>query len=147
MAKRHCIHPAFLEDQLNRSLKNIGIETLDVAYLQNAAENQLHSLGYEKFYQRIAEAFEFYEKMVQQGKIKAYGLTTWNCFRLKPEPANDNHYLSLQKIHEIAEKVGGKQHNFKYVQVPVNILMPETFAEKWQILESEGGSMLLLFSV
>lgn len=37
----HCVHPAYLEQSLSRSLDNLGIKKLDVFYLNNFAESQL----------------------------------------------------------------------------------------------------------
>jgi len=33
---------------------------------------------------------------------------------------------------ELAQKVGGENHGLKYVQLPVSMLMPEAFSQKWQ---------------
>lgn len=57
-------------------------------------------------------------------------MATWLCFRAKPE--EDKIYLNLQKCVELAETVCGKQHGFRFVQVPMSTLMPEAFAEIWQ---------------
>jgi len=32
----------------------------------------------------------------------------------------------------LAEKVGGKDHGMKYVQLPINLMMPEAFVQPWQ---------------
>jgi Predicted oxidoreductases (related to aryl-alcohol dehydrogenases) len=48
------MHPAFLEDQLETSLTNIGIETLDLYYLHNAAEGQMPLIGHDKFMDKLA---------------------------------------------------------------------------------------------
>lgn len=45
----HCIHPKCLEASLQRSLTRLGLETLDVLYLHDAAEVQLEVLGRQKF--------------------------------------------------------------------------------------------------
>lgn len=45
----HCIHPKCLEASLKRSLTRLGLETLDVLYLHDAAEVQLEVLGRQKF--------------------------------------------------------------------------------------------------
>ena len=34
----HCMHPAYLSDQLERSLENLQLDTLDLLYLHNASE-------------------------------------------------------------------------------------------------------------
>lgn len=36
----HCMHPEFLKTQIDRSLKNMNIETIDLYYLHNAYEMQ-----------------------------------------------------------------------------------------------------------
>ena len=35
----HCMHPAYLEEQLKLSLRNLGLNTLDLMYLHNAMES------------------------------------------------------------------------------------------------------------
>jgi aryl-alcohol dehydrogenase-like predicted oxidoreductase len=126
----HCLHPNFLEDQLQKSLNNISLETLDLLYIHNSAESQMPLLGEKEYFRRLAKAFEFLEEKIQQNKIRSYGLATWVCFRAKPE--EEKLHLSLEKIVELAEKVGGENHGLKYIQLPINIMMPEAFAEHWQ---------------
>lgn len=58
----HCMHPAFLEDQLSRSLSNMQVQTVDVMYLHNAAEVQMPLIGEDAYYERITRAFAFYEE-------------------------------------------------------------------------------------
>lgn len=41
----HCMHPAFLEQQLQSSLRHLGLETVDLMYIHNPAESQLPHLG------------------------------------------------------------------------------------------------------
>lgn len=90
------------------------------------------------FFDRLAQAFEFLEGAVAQGKIKDYGLATYSCFRVKP--SEGKMHLSLQKVHELAQKVGGESdHHFKYIQVPINLMMPEAFSEPWQQYQDKEG--------
>ena len=49
-------------------------------------------------------------------------------------------YLNLEKVLALAEKVGGTNHHLRYIQVPVNILMPEAFVEPWQVVEDPKDS-------
>lgn len=79
----------------------------------------------------MTEAFEFLESMVEAGKIGQYGITTYNCLRVKPTSAKV--HLNLQKLDRLAQKVvgEGKRHNMRFVQAPINILMPEAFVEPW----------------
>src|SRR5215469_8352351 len=53
----HCIDPAYLEDQVERSRRNLGLETIDVFYLHNP-ETQLADVSAELFQLRLRHAFE-----------------------------------------------------------------------------------------
>ena len=66
-------------------------------------------------------------------------MATWMCFRAKLE--EEKIYFSIQEAVELAEKVAGKNHNFKYIQLPVNMIMPEAFAQPWQEYK-EGDKVL-----
>ena len=126
----HCMHPNFLKDQLKRSLENLQVETLDLLYLHNAAESQMPALGEAEFWKRLEKVFEFMEEARSQNQIVDYGMATWICFR---SPSSEqNIHLSLEKVVELAEKVGGKDHGMKYVQLPINLMMPEAFVQPWQ---------------
>jgi aryl-alcohol dehydrogenase-like predicted oxidoreductase len=67
---------------LNRSLKSTGLSTLDVYYLNNLAEAQLEQLGKIQFEDKLAKAFETLEQARSEGKIKHYGLSSWQSFRV-----------------------------------------------------------------
>lgn len=135
----HSIHPVWLEDQLNRTLKNMNLRSLDLYYLHNPFEMYGSWVETDEFMTRLGKAFEFLESARESKKIGNYGMATWICFWAKPN--EDKLYLNLQKVVELAEKVGGKDHGFKYVQAPVNVMMPEAFAEPWQevIEKNEAG--------
>src|SRR5438552_8866301 len=79
-AGSHCMTPKFLKNQLGRSLKNLGVECVDVYYLHNP-ETQLAEVPKEEFLNRIREAFTFLESAVEAGEIQYYGVATWNGFR------------------------------------------------------------------
>lgn len=61
--------------------------------------------------QRLKEAFLFCESARQQGKIKAYGMATWSCFRVPPE--DKEQYLALKSVLQLAKEVGGDDHGFR----------------------------------
>jgi aryl-alcohol dehydrogenase-like predicted oxidoreductase len=119
----HTINPDFLDDQLQRSQRNLGLETIDVFYLHNP-ETQLQFVPADIFYERVATAFERLEKMVAEGKIRFYGAATWDGFR-KGEPNG----LSLSRMVELAEQAGGSNHHFRFIQLPVNLGMVEAFTK------------------
>jgi aryl-alcohol dehydrogenase-like predicted oxidoreductase len=124
----HCMHPAYLLHELERSRKNLGVETIDLYYVHNP-ETQLPEVGPDAFYERLGRAFEALEGAVRDGRIGAYGMATWNAFREPPE-AEDA--VSLER----AKSVAGP--NFKYVQLPLNLAMPEALFAPTQIVRGEA---------
>ncbi len=134
-AGSHSLAPRFLEDQLNRSLRNLGVPCVDVYYLHNP-ETQLLAVLRATFRKRVRAAFELLESAVAAGKIGSYGMATWNGFR-QPESAPDA--ISLAEMVELAHEVAGEAHHFRFVQLPFNLAMPEALAAPNQLL---GGHQL-----
>ena len=122
----HSIAPAFLADQLGRSRRNLGIEAIDVFYLHNP-ETQLSYVNQDEFDARILQAFIFLEQAVQEGGIQFYGAATWEGFRKPPQSPGA---LSLDRLAAIAREAGGADHHFRFVQLPLNLAMPEAFANR-----------------
>ncbi len=120
-AGSHCMTPTFLKDQLGRSLKNLGVECVDVYYLHNP-ETQLSEVPKAEFLQRVRSAFEFLESAVEAGEIRYYGMATWNGFRQEPR-ARDA--MQLAELAQIAREIAGGMHHFRFVQLPFNLGMPE----------------------
>ncbi|MDX2150826.1 MAG: aldo/keto reductase [Bryobacteraceae bacterium] len=120
----HSMAPAFLADQIGRSLENLGLDTIDVFYLHNP-ETQLGFVTREEFLARVRLAFELLEQMVAEGKIAGYGTATWEGYR-KPGA------LQLPELREIAKGIAGDQHNFRWIQLPFNLGMTEAFTLKTQ---------------
>lgn len=87
-------------------------------YLNNVIENHLPFVGADKFWKQLHQAFEFYEKMCQEGKIRWYGISSWASLRL---PREDKDHADLQKVVQVAKKVGGNNHHFKFAQFPVKV--------------------------
>jgi len=134
----HCMTPRYLADQLDRSRRNLGVECVDVFYLHNP-ETQLSEIPREEFRRRIGEAFKFLESAVAAGKIGAYGLATWNAFRDDPKSQG---YLSLAAMEEIAREEGGLEHHFRFVQLPLNLAMPEALLRPNQVVEGKTMAMV-----
>ena len=113
----HCMTPSYLDNQVERSLKNLGLDSIDLYYLHNP-EMQLEEVAREDFFYRLDHAFEEMERLVSIGKIKAYGTATWNAYRVPPD---SNEYLSLNDVLKTAEKAGRGSHHFKAIQLPYNL--------------------------
>jgi len=134
----HCMAPGFLEDQLERSLVNLALDTIDVFHLHNP-ETQLQFIERKQFLARMRAAFETLEKAVAAGKIRCYGTATWDGYR-KPQAAPD--HLSLEDLVKLAMEVGGQDHHFKAVQLPLNLAMPEALQQPLQHAGSEAMPFL-----
>lgn len=120
-AGSHCMTPKFLKNQLGRSLKNLGVECIDVYYLHNP-ETQLSEVPKEEFLSRVREAFTFLESAVDAGEIQYYGMATWNGFR---QDARARDAMQLGEIVQIAQEIAGGRHHFRFVQLPFNLGMTE----------------------
>ncbi len=133
----HCMAPAYLEYQLDQSLENLGLETLDLLYLHNAAESQIPVIGHDAFMARLQAAFEFYERARAKNRIRYYGMATWSCFRVSPK--QDSEYLNLDAVVKLAERVGGVDHGFRFIQLPFNLAFIEALVQHNQAV---GGEMM-----
>jgi len=134
----HSITPKFIADQLERSRRNLGLETVDVYYLHNP-ETQLGEVPREMFNQRVRAAFEFLESAVAAAKIHFYGMATWNAFR-QTENARD--FLSLAAMESLARDVAGASHHFRFVQLPCNLGMTEALTRANQALDGRSVPMV-----
>jgi len=134
----HCMAPNYLRDQIERSRKNLGLETIDLFYLHNP-ETQLAEVTPETFRERLKSAFAYLETCVKAGKLRYYGLATWNAFRL-PEGSRD--YISLPDCAEIAREAGGSAHHFRFIQMPFNLAMPEAYVLANQNVGKKNISLL-----
>jgi aryl-alcohol dehydrogenase-like predicted oxidoreductase len=117
----HCMAPGYLQSQIDQSLRNLGLEAVDLFYVHNP-ESQLGEIDRYSFEARLAKAFERLEENRAAGKLGFYGVATWNGFRVRPD---DPSYHSLERMVGIARQVGGDGHGFKFIQLPHNLAMPE----------------------
>ncbi len=126
------------DGQLEQSLQNLGIDCVDVYYIHNP-ESQLGFVTADEFYRRLGRAFKSLEQSIIAGKIKSYGVATWNGFRV-PEDSNEHH--SLSRILDEARAVGGESHGFRFIQLPYNLAMPEAFNLRNQTLGDKRLTIL-----
>ena len=122
----HCVHPEFLQDQLGRSLDRLGLETLDVCLLHNPeyflsdaagrGDERIEALR-DEFYRRLAAAFRFFEERVAAGTLRWYGVSS----NTVAHTADDPESTSLARMLAAAREVGGSDHHFGVVQLPMNL--------------------------
>jgi aryl-alcohol dehydrogenase-like predicted oxidoreductase len=117
----HCMTPRFLENQLERSLRNLGVECIDVYYLHNP-ESQLAEVSRPDFLERVRDAFIYLESAAVAGKIQFYGMATWNGFR---QEARARDAMQLAELATLAHDIAGDNHRFRFVQLPFNLAMTE----------------------
>jgi aryl-alcohol dehydrogenase-like predicted oxidoreductase len=137
----HCIHPDFLEAQLQASLDRMGVPKVNIYLLHNPEyflterrrRGALSPGDQEEFYRRIGEAFRFLETQVDRGKIDWFGISS-NNFGL---PMSDDTMTSVSRCAFEAQKAG-HDHHFRIVQLPMNLYEPGGALEK----NNEGQTVL-----
>jgi aryl-alcohol dehydrogenase-like predicted oxidoreductase len=117
-------------------------------YIHNAFESWNQEVDKNKFFEMLSKVFEIYEKCRSENKIRYYGMATWTCFRVNEE---NKEYLSLEEIHNIAKNIGGKNHGFRFIQLPYNLAYSEALflrnqkvgnEQKLSILEAAKNSFI-----
>ena len=135
----HCMTVPYLEDQLERSRKNLGLKCIDLMYLHNAVEGQIKDIDKDQFMKNLRSSFEFYETKRKEEKIRFYGMATWECFRV----GNDNpQFLELSNVMKLANQVGGSDHGFRFIQLPYNMYLDQALMIKNQTYEGNKESIL-----
>jgi aryl-alcohol dehydrogenase-like predicted oxidoreductase len=135
----HCMTTPYLSDQLDRSLKNLDLECIDLMYLHNGIEGQIKDISKEQFLENLKSVFELYEQKRDEGKIKFYGMATWECFRVMN---SDPQHLLLEDIVAMAKKIGGDNNGFKFIQLPYNLNYDQALLGKNQLVQNKPVSIL-----
>ncbi len=134
----HCMTPAYLQNQLDQSLSNMNLESVDVYYIHNP-ESQLGHVAENEFFKRLVLAFQSLEESRAAGKVAYYGVATWNGFRVPPNTVG---YHSLERMVTAASEAGGESHGFRFIQLPFNLAMPEALTLANQTVAGEPVSLL-----
>lgn len=123
----HALAPSFVDDQLDRSLANLGVDSIDCYYVHNP-ETQLAVRSREAVYDQLEAVFEQLEARAAAGDIQHYGVATWQAFRV-----DDGHemYLSLPEVvrraRAASKTAGTGGTHFRAVQLPFNVYMADAF--------------------
>jgi aryl-alcohol dehydrogenase-like predicted oxidoreductase len=136
----HIMNPNYISRCIDKSLCNMGINTIDLIYIHNSFESWNNIVERSTFYEMLSRVFQLYEDFRQKGKINFYGMATWNCFTSKE---NSNGYLSLKEVVNIAKDVGGNNNGFKFIQLPFNMYLSEPYTFRNQPVESSSRVTLL----
>jgi aryl-alcohol dehydrogenase-like predicted oxidoreductase len=142
ITRGHSMSPRFLLDQIQRSRRNLGLETIDY-YMIQEPEIQLRALGADGFRKALCQTFEAMEMAVSKGWIAAYGLATWDGFLL---PDSDRSHLSIVDLFDAALEVGSGDHHLRAIQLPYGLAMGEGAVRESQ-LGPDGHSRAILDSL
>ncbi|PFA62894.1 hypothetical protein CN378_17800 [Bacillus sp. AFS015802] len=113
---RHVLAPDYYRFAIETSQKHLHLETIDIYYIHNP-EISMMTLGPALFYTQLEKLFSFFENQVRLGNIKYYGFATWFGFLKDP---TEKGYLSIEEVLNIAQRVAGEGHHFKFIQFPLN---------------------------
>ncbi|RDI71224.1 aldo/keto reductase [Halopelagius longus] len=123
----HAIAPDFLSSCLDRSLSNLELDGVDLYYVHNP-ETQLTERSRADVYDQLEAAFEMLERRRDDGDVGAYGVATWNAFRV---PRGHDQYLSLPEVVSRAESAaasaGVEECGLAAIQLPFNVTMADAF--------------------
>lgn len=136
----HCLAPGYMEAMLALSLANLGVGTIDVYYLHNPETQLQAGVPKETFYARCRGAFTVLEAARKKGTVSTYGTATWSGYR-RPIGAPDA--LDLERlVAEAKAACGSENHGFRWVQLPVNLAMPEAVSRATQKVGGEAVTLL-----
>ena len=138
VAGGHSLSPTFLANQIQRSLTNLGLATIDIYYLHNPEQQRL-ALDTSRFRNVVAGAFAELESQVREGTIRCYGCATWHGFRLDPASPG---YLNLEDLVQIAREAAGDDHHFQVIQLPLNLAMTEAVRVPTQTVKGQQMPLL-----
>jgi aryl-alcohol dehydrogenase-like predicted oxidoreductase len=136
----HIMNPNYISKCIDKSLCNMGINTIDLIYIHNSFESWYNIVDRSTYHEMLSRVFQLYEDFRQKGKINFYGMATWNCFTSKE---NSKGYLSLKEVVNIANDVGGRNNGFKFVQLPFNMYLNEPYTFRNQPTDTSSKATLL----
>lgn len=134
------LNPNYIRKCIDKSLTNMQLDTIDLVYIHNAYESWFQDISRSEFNEKIRRVFQVYEEYRSQNKIRYYGMATWTCFRL---PRSEEGYLSLEDMVRIAEDVAGKDHGFRFIQLPYNLAYREAYLLRNQTVNSDNDLTIL----
>mmetsp|Transcript_52452 Transcript_52452/g.135361 ORF Transcript_52452/g.135361 Transcript_52452/m.135361 type:complete len:704 (-) Transcript_52452:99-2210(-) len=109
----HCISPAWIEQEISRSLERLQLSCIDCLLL-HCPECEVKASGVEMadVYARLKEAFAHLETEVAAGRIAMYGVSA----AFHPLRPTDPEHLDLQAV--MAQLPAN--HHFRVLQFPMN---------------------------
>jgi len=142
-AGSHSIAPGFVDAMVDRSLENLGLDTVDLYYVHNP-ETQLAERPAGEVYDQLEATFERLEERVAAGDLVHYGVATWDAFRV---PRDHERFLDLGEVisraRSAAKTAGNTATHLRAIQVPFNVYMADAFTVESQ--EGPEGAQSVLW--
>ncbi|MDA8107138.1 MAG: aldo/keto reductase [Betaproteobacteria bacterium] len=130
LAGQHLISAGYLSWQLDLALAALGLATLD-AFLVDQPELHVAALGKERAHRKLARCFAVLEQAVKEGKIRCYGVSSFESLRAATDAPLFQSLASLLGLAEgAAKRVWNDEqarHHLRIVQLPFNPAMTEGF--------------------
>lgn len=126
----HLLSPGYVAQQIEDARTALGLETLD-AFLVDQPEVHIPRIGKEQLNRKLQSVFAVLEQAVKENKIRCYGISTFNGFRVETDHALFQSLPSLLGLAENAARLVHQdtqaRHSFRIVQLPFNQAMAEGF--------------------
>jgi aryl-alcohol dehydrogenase-like predicted oxidoreductase len=125
----HLLTPEYIDHQVELSRSLMGVETLD-AFLVDQPEVHIPEIGKEMANRKLTKVFEALERAAGEGRIRYYGITTFEGFRVETDAQMFQSITSMLGLAErAAQEVGGDtaRHHFRIGVMPFNQVMLEGF--------------------
>ena len=108
----------------------MGVETLD-AFLVDQPEVHIPLIGKDRLNQKLERVFTVLERAVRDGRLRYYGISTFEGFRVETDNPLFQSLTSMQgHAQKAAQAASGDEqarHHFRIVQMPFNQVMLEGF--------------------
>ena len=126
----HLLSPGYIAQQIEDARAALGLETLD-AFVVDQPEVHIPHIGKELLNRKLQSVFTVLEQAVKENKIRCYGISTFNGFRVETDHVLFQSLASLQALAQNAAQIAQQEvqakHGFKLVQLPFNPAMLEGF--------------------
>ncbi len=114
--------PRFLKNQLGRSLRNMGVDCVDVFYLHNPGNATGRSSPRRIFSNVYEKRLRFWSPPSWREK---FNITGWRHGTLSDRNRRRATPCRLAELVQIAQEIAGGRHRFRFVQLPFNLGMTE----------------------
>lgn len=126
----HLLTPEYINYQLELSRSLLGVETLD-AFVIDQPEVHIQEIGKEPTNRKLEPIFQLLERAVREKRIRAYGISTFEGFRVETDAKLFQSLTSMQGLAERAAQAATgddhARHHFKLAMLPFNQVMLEGF--------------------